>query len=221
MKIISDYKDFYDYGMVYGVDEHLVYERFQKTLPVPKKHTTKHGGILGFCDKFFEVRYLENIHHSWVKKPFEYYESYLEYAIEDGFTETSQVVSKYDKDYIQGVYWIKPLDTIINKVWYHSYRNYDYTHWNNWLQDTFMREGVPSFFVNMDASEVTLNPNLKDIGLHKLMDAVEAFQLLSTFLPGLQPTEDFEMTDEQLGKSKGFDEYSFRNKNTKKKPKKF
>lgn len=229
MKIITDFKDYYDYGMAFGIDEGIVYERFKKTIHPPKHIEPKHGGILGFCDQFWEVveepledsgRYSYRDYYGGKLKP---YKERSEELAEDGWFEGSPVFEKYDKNKIKCYYWLRPVENINTMEWVkNSWRQLNYTHWNNWLKSIFIEHSVPSFYVDVsDSFETTLNPVLVDYGLQKLLDPVQAFQELSTFIPSLVPVDDFKMTDEEKGRSKGFDEYSFRNKNTKNKPKKF
>jgi hypothetical protein len=224
MKIITDFKDFYDYGMAFGVDEGLVYERFQKKTYPPKHIENRSGGIIGFCGEFYELIkvYANEDKRPWGSRNFSLdNKEKVEEYIADGWVPATEVMSQYDDTELEYQYFIRKLD-LDTIEWGHSWYKKDYSFWKNWVKGLFDEHKVPSFFVGYDREyETILNPCLKDYGLQKLMDPVEAFQKVSTFLPGLQPTEDFEMSDEQLGKSKGFDEYSFRNKNTKKKPKKF
>lgn len=231
MKIISDFKDYYDYGIAFGIDEGIVYERFQTKIHPPKHIENKHGGIIGFCGEFWECKEVsvEEIKaYSWRYRRFGGFKdiTYKEKVVdllEDGWVEGSPKYDPILKDRLIAYYWLKPVENINNMEWNpNRWRPRDYTHWNNWLKGIFTEHSVPLFYVDESNSfETTLNRTIVDFGIQKLMDAVEAFQKLSTFLPSLRPVDTFEMTDEERGRSKGFDEYSFRNKNTKGKPKKF
>lgn len=229
MKIITDFKDYYDYGMAFGIDEGIIYERFQKTIHPPEHIEMKQGGVLGFCDEFWQVEKIgiaDEKSKSWRNRfrgEIFTYEDRTKKLIENGWFEGSPVYDSYDKHEITDYYWLRPIININTESWHqNSWRNYDFTHWNNWLASVFMEHEVPSFYVgHVKSFETTLNPVLVDYGLQKVMDPVQAFQKLSTFIPSLKQIDDIVMTDEEKGRSKGFDEYSFRHKNTKNKPKKF
>ena len=229
MKIITDFKDYYDHGMAFGIDEGIVYERFKRTIHPPEHIVTKHGGILGFCNQFWEVMeepLEESPSYSYryqYKARLKTYEERSEERLEAGWIEGSPVFEKYDKHKIKAYYWLRPVENINTMEWLKGgWRQLNYTHYNNWLSSIFMEHSVPSFYVDKtDSFETTLNPTLLDYGVQKILDPVQAFQELSTFIPSLRVVDTFDMTNEQKGRSKGFDEYSFRNKNTKNKPKKF
>lgn len=229
MKIITDFKDFYDYSMVFGVDPGVTYNRFISKID-PPKIDNKFGSILGFCDMFWEVKKvsIEDENVSYWRRRYNYkpitYKDKSEKMVEDGYFEGSPISSRYNRDEIEYYYWLKPIENISNMQWDpNNWRNLNYTHWNNWVKNIFSEYSVPSFFIDgNDNFETTLNPILLDYGLQKTLSPTQAFQMVSSFIPALnQPDTTVEMTEEQKGRSKGFDEYSFRHKNTKKKPKKF
>lgn len=223
MKIITDFKDFYDYGMAFGVDEGIVYERFQKTIYPPKNLTNRNGSILGFCGEYWEVTIFYNEPKSYRRNSLKDKKKVKNY-LEDGWVAATVVMDRVFKDKIDYQYFIRPLD-LMNKEWnygYGSWNRKNYTPWKNWVRSIFTEHNVPSFYIDgIEDYKTTLNPVTMDYGLQKMLDPVEAFQKLSTFIPSLKPEDTFEMTDEQKGRSKGFDEFSFRHKNTKNKPKKF
>ncbi len=227
MKIISDFKDYYDHGAAYGIDENLVYNRFSKIIHPPKRIKDRGHKIIGFCDEFWEVT---KIHYEYYGRNMyrrsknTKFEDDVKKHVEKGWIEGTIVYEKYpvSNPKIDFQYMLRKVD-LTNKIWsQYAWFNKNWTHWNNWLKSVFTEYQVPIFyFTDNRSQDVILNPNLTDLGLQKVMDSVEAFQKLSTYIPSLRPKDDFQMTNEQLGKSKGFDNYSFRNKNTKKKPKKF
>ena len=97
------------------------------------------------------------------------------------------------------------------------------------LKGLFLKHKVPIFYIGYVAKEsndcLVLNPRLKDFAFAKFYDATQAFQRIEQFISN-ELASEFQPNiptggNEVLGRSKGFDEYSFRHKNTKKKPKKF
>ena len=85
MKIISNFKDYYDGGAVYGIDKSRIYVRKTKILDVPKIKTSNHSwskfirinydyDILGFCGEIYLFNnYSERDHeHKWIFHPKKY-----------------------------------------------------------------------------------------------------------------------------------------------------
>jgi hypothetical protein len=91
----------------------------------------------------------------------------------------------------------------------------------------FIEHKIPIFHIgNSDnGRKLILNPKLSDFGFAKFFDSTQAFQRIEQYISN-ELASEFQPNipvggNEVLGRSKGFDEYSFRHINTKKKPKKF
>ena len=97
------------------------------------------------------------------------------------------------------------------------------------LNHFFLKHKVPIFYIgnvgNESESKLVLNPKLEDFVFAKFYDTTQAFQKIEQFISN-ELASEFQPNiptggNEVLGRSKGFDEYSFRHPDTKKKPKKF
>lgn len=230
MKIVSDFKDYYDFGISYGIDEAVRYERFTKVIQPPKKIKHKQGGIIGFCGEFWEVinlhkegKYIHGVKIRGNHGRFELNPVDIAELIDLGWVEGPLSYNKYDSNEIESQYFLRSVDLDTVDWNTSNWLQHNYSHWNTWLKSVFVEYGLPIFYVGMekDNYEVTLNPMTLDYGLQKVLEPVDAFQKLSMFIPSLRQVDTFTMTDEEKGRSKGFDAYSFRHIDTKNTPKKF
>ena len=98
---------------------------------------------------------------------------------------------------------------------------YNYAKSNEEVKNIFLKYNTPIFLIN--STNLIINPILKDYNFAKIYDTTQAFQRISQFLTNeLAHSMQGDVPvggNEVIGRSKGFDEYSFRN--AKKKPKRF
>ena len=208
MRIISKTKDYYDGGAVYGVDMERVYVRERQVLPDPN-NLDRRFDCLGFCGELYLMKdYSVKYGSEWDKCPKKWIlwgQDAVDYNLED---DGKRVKSER--------FWRKSLDEYIEEV-----RSYD----------LFIKYKTPIFVIGSDKDtysnkrKLILNPMLKDYYFQAKYGTVEAFQMIEQFISNQLATElqpDIPVGgNEVLGRSKGFDEYSFRHPNTKKKPKRF
>lgn len=235
MKIISKHKDYYDNGMMYGIDEKNVFVRTIdpdtskthfvdadkfKSLPVSSRDYIGDNRdedlyfpfLLFFCGKVY-IGY-KFIHNNLIVK--------------NG--NRSYNVNSMKIDYFYG-------DEIITNI-YPKYKNkkyfWDERRWDNLRdliktlhgktfegEDLFIKYNTPYFvltdfhrtFVNSIkfTTKVNLNISLKEFGFNQEKNAVEAFQEIEMFMSFLKERDSIsEMTDKQKIHSHGLDETSFR-----------
>jgi hypothetical protein len=240
MKIISDYKDYYDSvaftaGMV---DDTLMYKRLCKKYHIyypdkyrkkpkrldeidfPINYLPRHSGrnnydhvhlfVIGFCGKMYVGAKISR-----------------EVIRTDGWSNNTQEIRySYDlEDIVKEVeamgngyrYWFegKPEVKII------EIRKF-FVAWNGKEQDSLFHEyNTPIWMVNHDrqgewegSSKLLLNPELNLCNFFKIKDAFSAFQEISMYLGGVlgnNPSPTPPLSEKQAVISHGFDEkYGFR-----------
>jgi len=212
MKIISKFKDFYDGGAVYGVDTERIYVREKKTLDKPDIKYNNFN-YLGFCGNIYILKdYSYKIFQNWDKHP------------KDSILWEEDALKFNLSKNIDG-------KLIREKAWKHWDRGLEY--YRNQVKgfNIFLKYKVPIFFIGVDVdgdkyeNKLILNPKLSNFYFQQFYGTVETFQKIEQYISNqlvseLQPDTPVG-GNEVLGRSKGFDEYSFRHTNTKKKPKKF
>ncbi len=225
MKIISNFKDYYD-GVVntYGIDEHVIFIRDTKELiskdinfkkPEIYRHTTqgKYSDLdhdihydfiyIGFCGLIYPCLKKTKI---YIGKPNNVEFEYNYQNIKDKFHElynqkTKWVVKYYNwNDYKSNLYdYNQNLLKLFNEHKCSSFLiDYEYTGYD------FYRK-IPV--------TIMLEPILKQLQFFKIKSAFDAFKDVSIFVAEQLNTEidTFVMSDKQKILSRGFDEkYGFR-----------
>lgn len=240
MRIISKFKDYYDGAAEYGIDQERVYVRESKLVHEPEIRSLDYN-VIGFCGKLYAFEsklpnYYRNgsaINDDYdARKLTLYGDDLIDYYLkEEKIVEYFTQKTIYTKTLIDynkprskwRRYYVPSREKHIEKI--KKAEN------NKTLLDVFVKYKTPVFWYSGslskhdDIGNILLNPNLKLLGFFKVMDTVTAFQKIEQFISNelaceMQGTVPVG-SDEILGKSKGFDNFSFRNINTKKMPKKF
>ena len=219
MRIVSDYKDYYDSLQDYS--DSIVWNReylnITETDSVLKSiwekiklfNYTKTTGnnregfihtipvILGFCGEYF--KYIIEIN-----------DSSSQILLTDDFF--------YPKD--KFIYESKEvtLDNDIRRFFSTSYFNLDISSLNN--VNLFVKYNSPILLIHPLVKDkekdyknfkIIVNPSLKKLGYHKKKDIQQVYQELDMFLSGvLTNKEDIPELDEKHRKGSRFDKYSFR-----------
>jgi len=227
MKIISKYKEYYDGGSAFGVDEKVTFVRTINQLeegekiivmdlePLPSRDAIPAHNIinyspfiLGFCGKinigykitkYFQPNKLEPI----TEKIYYIYNENIIDELEPIITEKAGRFFNYE---------MKQLETLKDAL-------------NNWvgtskLFDYYSELQTPYFIIDLGhpdiwarnglVSTIKHQISLTDIQFYNVSDMMNTFQQISMFLPTLKPEPISEMTDEQKIHSHGLDETSFR-----------
>jgi hypothetical protein len=202
VRIISKQKDYYDFGMCYGIDPKLVYERKNRKL-TKEEHVVLstlnlpriiYNGVnrankgyelgLGFCGKLYRfIKWDSPSCCIWT------YEDYIQYNGESDYSwnRNSQqeffTITDIDDKYFKIVN--SPIFLIVNEFW-----------------------NTLTFF---NTSEV--NPNLKEIGFHNIMDATTCFNEISQYIGNVlnASPEMIKVSDKEKLIKSGFDNKSFKN----------
>lgn len=236
MRIISKFKDYYDSGAMYGIDTERIYTREQKKMELACTVNVDAYEIIGFCGEIFPITNFSQQDVSttsgntdkWERHPKDFI-LYEEEAREYSFQAKDNKHTLSPTQYIK----VRRKD---QKFWKWGFgsttidREFERIKNSKELKELFLKYKTPVFHLKQTRDsatgyKLTLNPTLKNYAFYKIYDTTQAFQRLEMFIsnilvgekPVIVPTGNSEV----VGRSKGFDEYSFRNINTKKKPKKF
>ena len=239
MRIVSEFKDYYDCIQGVAQDRSLVFVRKPKevdygwkginspTYPFPTfagyyrwrdDDFVVDNYTVGFCGKIYPlVRVARGD-----EKAFKFC-----YSVEeiDGFVEAN-----YKKKSIEGYYakkwewgrthWSHGCRRAEFEKWFEKYKN-EYT---TRYEKFFLENYCPVFlgrYSSKDRGEkkVVYNGCLKDVEFYRIFDPYMAFQEISMYLGGLAvPLKPIpEISDEVMAEIKGFDRFSFRKEPSKRK----
>ena len=227
MLIISKHKDFYDGIFAGEPDKSIVYNRKleeltdQTLFDSTRRRYYQTGSIKQYKYKFPLLIHIENHDASFRRNYTEHQLCLL------GFCGKTYIFSKKKHNSI-GSEWEYIWDKaeIINtfaseKSYYYNNRKEEllnlFNDWNGKLKyDIFRELGCPVFMFSIEGHQatLTLNPILKDIDFHKVLNAYSVAQDIYMFVDTqLRPREEIiEVSDESKLKSRGFDDMSFKNR---------
>lgn len=232
MLIISPFKDYYDVGLAFGVDQKQVYRRMPEAVryeapgaclasSVAKsvkangltlKRTSpdgSYGVVVGFCGRVFvgvALTSTDRLSSRVSRDP-------LDPSVQN-FDNLSIYLSEHqvqmDADRVEG-----PLKAqAIHFLERHGGPRKDWSgpiyYFGEYADEAlFKAMGVPIFA--LVGNRLVKNPKVSQTGLPYFINGIEAFASLSMFLPKLSPPESPEpRTDVEVAHSKGFDKNSFR-----------
>ena len=227
MKIVSKYKEYYDGGSAFGVDDKVTFVRTINDLeksnpivvmdlkPLPSRNVEpKHGVInyspfiLGFCGKInigYKITkyYQPNTFDPMTEKIYYVYNEQIIDEIKPIIENKSGRVFKFELEQL------KTLENTINS-WVGTSKLFDY--YSEYQTPYFIIElGYQNIWArNGISSNLRYQISLTDIQFYKVYDMVNTFQQISMFLPTLKSEPISEMTDQEKIKSHGMDETSFR-----------
>jgi len=225
MKIISKYKDYYDGGGVYGIDENVTFVRtidedeIGEDISIDKlPDIPSHFGRIKKDDVIFDPFFFGfcGVLHLVYKVT-----TILELD-EDGSISKSSTRYVYDNDIIPE---LEKLKAFKRNTWYYKNKIAGIKELlntkvgTNAFGDIYKEHNTPFFIINNLSNNLWTNKtngklykhiSLKNIQFFNIKDMLTAFQDIAMFLPILIPEPISEMTDEQKIQSHGLDETSFR-----------
>lgn len=242
MRIISDFKDYYDSVMQLDQDRDLIYIRNRVDTEIKsvggalkfpisstycnyssllfKPSLTAHYYVVGFCGKIYGAYHLvasETILGD-IAEAFCFNMQEVDDFIHSNFKK-KQIEFYERKDGLPRYNFAS-----CNWLLYHQRKYFEKffqecEQKKSAYQNFFSENRVPIFFVK-DTYRLVLNGCLKDLKFFKVMDPYTAYQELSMYLGGLASPEKPipEISDTDLLVAKGFDKWSFKTP-PKKKPK--
>ena len=210
MRLHSDFHDYYDNAIGYGVDEKVHYNRYAMAVIIDLKSNLdrpfhRDSGLLGFCG---------------VTYPFIELHRYGHELNENGHLKLVETRFAFNADeYIQ-----------IKREWSHfgnEYVSYAYTKdpklkqffrdWQRNTDETFLEHRVPVWVARFYSPEpnAILNPKLKDYGFEKIVAPFTVFQEISMYLANIlvEQKEVISVDDKHRLEQHGFDlKQSFRHR---------
>ena len=216
MRLQTDFHDYYDNAVGYGIDENVFYSRFTKKVEIlvksPFDHAGVNGGLLGFCGTIYPfvlfVKYEKSeIVDRYCAYNLEEYQKKSDEWRSDGFHFSRGFAERYRK--IQS----KRRDSEEMRA------KRFFVDWSSQSNDIFLKFKVPIWTVMLSriSSEGLINPRLKDYGFDRIKDSFTAFQEISMYLSNIlvEQKEVAVIEDKYRIEQHGFDlKKSFRkNKN--------
>ncbi len=224
MRIISDFRDYYDSVQIYGQDKNRLYHR--KTQKFTVSYDTLKIPLFKYIDRCHEsviVGFAGNIYPYCYISPYPYVEGpqkSQQFTIYDTWKSICEEMEVLKKKNGRQFYAFSFIDKKFdNEDSFNSIKS------NKTLLEFFTKYDAPIFSAKLDVYNknwiLKTNPCLSRLGFVKIKDPHSAFQELDQFIgttlvkeqQGVIPTGD----DVVLAKSKGFDKYSFRKDKSEKK----
>jgi hypothetical protein len=219
MRIISDYKDYYDSLQDY---DSIVWDR--KYLSITETDST----FKELANKLDLIKYARTSGN--VKDGFlhiipvilGFCGNYFKYKIEIHNNDSFQVLLTDDFFYLKNKFTYElidmTLDNDLKSYFAVSYYNLDISFLNN--INLFVRYNSPILLIHPLVKDrekgykdfnIIVNPSLKKLGYHKKKDIQQVYQELDMFISGvLTNKEDRPELEEKHRKGSRFDKYSFR-----------
>jgi len=213
MKLHSDFHDYYDHAIGYGVDERVHYNRYQQAVSINlKSHLNRpfhrNSGLIGFCGKTYPFIELHRYDRSFQDE---------DYWGEFKIVETRFAFSEADYNEIERE-WSDFSD---------DFRSYMYSSelkirqfFIDWVlnsDEVFLEHKVPIWAARFYVEEPNgiLNAGLKDYGFETIKDPFAAFQEISMYLANIlvEQKEIDSVDDKHRIEQHGFDiKQSFRHR---------
>jgi hypothetical protein len=219
MRIISNFKDYYDVGMQYGFDPQLCYERFCKVIHEPFRWKSGQRNYkdsfcyhapgfirmyyIGFAGKVYALRDMST-HFEWGGKPSPNYARSFDEITDDYLEKWLVAVGKQCR---------KMKDAIWS--WRRNFKAGFELANRPELQGAFEKYNTAIFcyILNHTPDQLFINCGLDTFGFQKILPPFEAYQELSMYVgthiqrPMMEAPP---IDDKTMAEIKGFDKYSFR-----------
>ncbi len=185
MKLHTDFHDYYDNAVGYGIDENVHYNRFTKEIEIKIKSKADFPAsgletcLLGFCGKVYPIIKLKKLNGSiyaceYDNDNYEVIETYYAYSFE-------KAEDKYREweDFCEGYGYSNDRERLKIKQFFID--------WSFQSNEIFLEYKVPSWIVKLDRNQKTglVNPKLKDYGFERIKDSFTAFQEISMYLSNI------------------------------------
>lgn len=215
MRIISNFRDYYDSLMAYDSDRDIVYKR---TEVIQENYSysswISYNGIdiypigVGFCEEFYrgvQIKYRVKAYPA---------PNMISYYCYDK-SKVLELVNANNEDIVRPLYTYKMNDKYHRKDTVKKINDvFDYRD----MTGTFIEHNCPIFVVKAtsdwkDKGKLRINTNIGKYEFQKVLDPYTAYQKLKSYVEGMaQPLRPIpELSDEVMQEIKGFDhKYSFR-----------
>lgn len=206
MRLHTDFHDYYDSAIGYGVDEKVHYNRFTKSVDILLKSVAdrpvdRSSGILGFCGNLYPFIKIGRYDK---KRECDLDDDFDGKIVEEYFAFSFEEYKKKELDwygYSDDLGYIDNAREIKLKQFFLD--------WKFNSDDIFLRFKCPVWTMQFykESPNGVLNPRLKDIGFDRIRNPFDAFQEISMYLSNIlveqQPIESVE--DKYRIQQHGFD----------------
>ena len=181
MRLHTDFHDYYDNAVGYGIDENVHYNRFTKEVEIQIKSQFdfprhRNAGLLGFCGQvypFIEVKKFDRKYDDeYASDDYKIVEYFQAYNLEEYQAKESEW-----EDYSDDFGYYAQRENIKLKQFFID--------WNFQSDEIFLEYKVPIWVVRLDESKGIINPRLKDYGFDRIKDSFTAFQEISMYLSNI------------------------------------
>lgn len=220
MRIISDFHDYYDIGLSYGIDPKCIYNRKEIELAINEETNTELARFL------YKDRLIVSLARAYYLEPVPTVilfcgKLFINWQICDK-NNPDKSINIYDKDYITNYfiehrpgyyskkYW--PID--IRKNMEKRYNLLDRLNSSTELIQINRSINAPIALLEYHSkfTTVIINPQLSKYDFQKIYDPYTAFQELSLFIPAYlkNEPETIDISDKDKAKQHGYNKHSFR-----------
>lgn len=207
MRLHTNFHDYYDKAVGYGIDDNVHYNRFTKEVEIRIKPRTDFPPVdyetylLGFCGKIYPIIELEKLSRSIYDCEYDYgdyeiIEKYYAYSFEEADSKCQEW-----NELCRGFHYSNNREKIELKQFFID--------WNFQDDEIFLEYETPSWIVKLNRNQTTgfINPKLKDFGFDRIKDSFSAFQEISMYLSNIlvEQKEVAEIEDKFRIEQHGFD----------------
>jgi hypothetical protein len=183
MRLHTDFRDYYDNAVGYGIDDNVHFNRFTNEVEIHIKSQYdfprhRNAGLLGFCGKiypFIEVKKFDGKYDDeCASENYKIVEHYYAYNLEEYKSKESEW-EDFSNDFGYYDHW----EEIKLKQFF--------VDWDFQSDEVFLKCKVPVWVVKLDRNQNNgiLNPKLKDYGFDWVKDSFTAFQEISMYLSNI------------------------------------
>ncbi|MEO6590238.1 MAG: hypothetical protein ABIP06_13145 [Pyrinomonadaceae bacterium] len=185
MRLHTDFHDYYDNAVGYGIDENIFYSRFTKKVEIliktPFDHAGVNGGLLGFCGTIYPFALFTR------SENFEIVDRYFAYNLEEYKRKSEEW--KYKSRFSVSRRFTEQYRKIESKRWQKREMEIKqfFIDWSSQSNEIFLEFKVPIWTVmlGINQSQGLINPRLKDYGFDRLKDSFTTFQEISMYLSNI------------------------------------
>lgn len=184
MKLHTNFRDYYDHAIGYGIDEKVHYNRrtaeaeisVRSKADFPPDWINSH--LLGFCGKIYPVVRLDKlnvaIHDSDHDEESRIVDTFYAYS----FAEAREKADEWD-ELCDGFWCSNDAERLKIKQFYQD--------WSFDDDQVFLEHKTPCRILRLDKNQKTglINPPLKDYGFDRIKDGFAAFQDISMYLANI------------------------------------
>jgi hypothetical protein len=205
MRLHSDFHDYYDTAIGWGIDDKVHFNRFTKAVEIEIKSPQdrpfhRNSGLLGFCGQIYPYIEIHRYDRNFVEEDWigEFNVVETRYAFDlMAYEQIEKEFSDFSDDF--GSYYVAK-DAKIKQF---------YLDWSFSADDIFLELQVPiwSLLFYTEQPNGLLNPRLKDYGFDAIKDSFTAFQEISMYLSNIlvEQKKIAEVDDRHRIEQHGFD----------------